>query len=632
MKEPVSVKRDATIEVLQALRSQLSRLSLELTVSESRATAELADVAAGYRASAINLLHYLVARQVDLRPLQVELGRHGLSSLGRIEGHVADAVEQVIARIDDSLAHQTGSVHDELRAGAEPITAADGDRLLHRHSQALLGPRPLGRHVYVMVTAPDAAEVNASWMGRLLDAGVNVLRINGAHEEVAEWRHVVEIARRVASERGMTLRVLVDLPGPKLRTVAPHPGLEVERWRPERDAFGRVTKPCHVVLRPASVGAEPHGGPALRVPPTVWHQLAIGDELELRDARGRKRRLSVVDHDQQQAIAVLERTAYVVPDTLVRLQRGKRKIGEFRVGPVEARPFRLSLVEGDRFRLRADGDAAESGVLPEICCSLREPLLALTAGERVLFDDGKLECVVETQELCGVVLRVTRAPGRAFRLGAEKGINLPDSTLGGPSLGPDDERALAFAVESADIVGASFVRNPDDVRALYARLRELGAEKLGVILKIETVAAFTQLPAILLAAMSRYQLGVMIARGDLAVEAGFERLAELQEEILWLCEAAHLPVIWATQVLDQMARTGQATRAEVTDAAMSERAECVMLNKGPYIVEAVTTLVDILGRMGDHQYKKRSLSRQLHLEVPNAIRAAPNGTTDPLRG
>ncbi|HEX7451120.1 MAG TPA: pyruvate kinase, partial [Polyangiaceae bacterium] len=246
----------------------------------------------------------------------------------------------------------------------------------------------------------------------------------------------------------------------------------------------------------------------------------------------------------------------------------------------------------------------------------------------VLFDDGKLECVVETQELCGVVLRVTRAPGRTFRLGAEKGINLPDSTLGGPSLGPDDERALAFAVESADIVGASFVRNPDDVRALYARLKELGAEKLGVILKIETVAAFRQLPAILLAAMSRYQLGVMIARGDLAVEAGFERLAELQEEILWLCEAAHLPVIWATQVLDQMARTGQATRAEVTDAAMSERAECVMLNKGPYIAEAVTTLIDILGRMGDHQYKKRSLSRQLHLEVPKAIRAAAHGAID----
>ncbi len=73
----------------------------------------------------------------------------------------------------------------------------------------------------------------------------------------------------------------------------------------------------------------------------------------------------------------------------------------------------------------------------------------------------------------------------------------------------------------------------------------------------------------------------MIARGDLAVEAGYERLAEMQEEILWLCEAAHLPVIWATEVLDQLARTGRPSRAEVDDAAVVQRAECVMLNKGP---------------------------------------------------
>jgi pyruvate kinase len=118
--------------------------------------------------------------------------------------------------------------------------------------------------------------------------------------------------------------------------------------------------------------------------------------------------------------------------------------------------------------------------------------------------------------------------------------------------------------------------------------------------------------------MTRYPIGVMIARGDLAVEAGFERLAELQEEILWLCEAAHVPVIWATQVLDRLAHTGIATRAEVTDAAMAVRAECVMLNKGPHIEKAATTLVDILRRMEHHQYKKRSLCRRLRLDLPNS--------------
>ena len=79
------------------------------------------------------------------------------------------------------------------------------------------------------------------------------------------------------------------------------------------------------------------------------------------------------------------------------------------------------------------------------------------------------------------------------------------------------------------------------------------------------------------------RVGVMIARGDLAVECGYERLAEVQEEMLWFCEAAHIPVIWATQVLESLAKKGMPSRAEITDAAMGERAECVMLNKGPHI-------------------------------------------------
>jgi pyruvate kinase len=105
--------------------------------------------------------------------------------------------------------------------------------------------------------------------------------------------------------------------------------------------------------------------------------------------------------------------------------------------------------------------------------------------------------------------------------------------------------------------------------------------------------------------------GLMIARGDLAVEAGYERLAEVQEEILWLAEAAHLPVVWATEVLDRMARTGRPSRSEITDAAMAERAECVMLNKGPHVRSAIVVLDDILHRMAGHQHKKRALLRRL---------------------
>jgi pyruvate kinase len=152
---------------------------------------------------------------------------------------------------------------------------------------------------------------------------------------------------------------------------------------------------------------------------------------------------------------------------------------------------------------------------------------------------------------------------------------------------------------------------PSDIADLRRRLADLGGDGVGIVLKIETRKAFSRLPGLLLAAMAAERVGVMIARGDLAVECGFERIAEVQEEILWLCEAAHLPVIWATQVLDQLAKSGQPSRAEITDAAMSERAECVILNKGPYIREAVSTLDDILRRMAGHQHKKNPLLRRL---------------------
>src|SRR5262249_58948937 len=146
---------------------------------------------------------------------------------------------------------------------------------------------------------------------------------------------------------------------------------------------------------------------------------------------------------------------------------------------------------------------------------------------------------------------------------------------------------------------------------LQRHLARLGKPRLGIVLKIETRRAFENLPTLLWAAMRSEAVGVMIARGDLAVECGYERLAEVQEEILWLCEAAHLPVIWATQVLESLAKKGIPSRAEVTDAAMGERAECVMLNKGPHILDAVAALDSILRRMEEHQSKKTAQLRAL---------------------
>jgi pyruvate kinase len=158
-------------------------------------------------------------------------------------------------------------------------------------------------------------------------------------------------------------------------------------------------------------------------------------------------------------------------------------------------------------------------------------------------------------------------------------------------------------------------------------LESRGGAHLGIVLKVETRAAFDQLPNLLLTALRSPPVGVMVARGDLAVELGFERLAEVQEQILWLCEAAHVPVIWATQVLESLAKKGLPSRAEVTDAAMSGRAECVMLNKGPHVLTAVRFLDNVMTRMQTHQAKKRAVLRRLSVSE-RIVDTPPVRTTD----
>ncbi len=265
--------------------------------------------------------------------------------------------------------------------------------------------------------------------------------------------------------------------------------------------------------------------------------------------------------------------------------------------------------QGDRLRLVTEPSGRSD--LPEIGCTCPEIIADLRAGHRLFIDDGKFEALVLNADDDMVELEITRTSPKGKKIKTEKGINVPDSHLRLPSLTDFDLEVLPFIVENADIVGLSFVRHPNDVLQLQEELARLGGEQVGVLLKIETLSAFRLFPRLLLAAMRSPKLGVMIARGDMAIECGYERLAEVQEEILWFCEAAFLPVVWATEVLKGFVKAGMPGRGEITDAAMGGRAECVMLNKGPFIVEAVRTLDNILLRMKAHQNKKRSMLRRL---------------------
>lgn len=240
-------------------------------------------------------------------------------------------------------------------------------------------------------------------------------------------------------------------------------------------------------------------------------------------------------------------------------------------------------------------------------------MLTSQSGDHVYYDDGKLGCVVEEVDAAGLVVRIEHGPEKGAKLKPEKGLNFPDADLGIAALTDKDRRDLRFIARHADGVQYSFVQSADDVRQLQAALSELREDwqKLALVLKIETIRAIDNLPEIIAHAASQQPTAIMIARGDLAVEIGFARMAEMQEEMLWLAEAAHIPVIWATQVLENLVKKGRPSRGEMTDAAMAARAECVMLNKGPHLLEAIEVLETLLGRMGEHQHKKTAQLRAL---------------------
>jgi len=258
--------------------------------------------------------------------------------------------------------------------------------------------------------------------------------------------------------------------------------------------------------------------------------------------------------------------------------------------------------------------SAPSDFAVRMRCTIPEVVGHLRKGDPVWINDGRIGAVIEDVLPAGAVLRITAARAKGEKLRPDKGLNFPDTKLPVASLTDRDCEDLDFVAEHADIIGYSFVREPSDVQRLRSELaaRRPDPERVAIMLKIETAQAVRNLPDLIVEAGGHQPVAVMIARGDLAVEIGYRRLAEMQEELLWLCEAASVPVVWATQVLDGFVKNGVPSRAEFTDAAMAERAECVMLNKGPYVADAVALLDDVLGRMEGHQVKKTSRLRALH--------------------
>ncbi|AKD02247.1 pyruvate kinase [Pontibacter korlensis] len=611
-------------ELYQELISQLDQLHQDAITLEEKFAPAIQAVHPKFRKSAKNLLHYLALRQHDIRDLQEQLAHLGLSSLGRSEGHVLASLQAVRRQ----LCHMAECPISPKQLA---VSFFENRELLASHTEELLGSKPEHRTTRIMVTLPSEAADQYELLPRLLKAGMNCARINCAHDDEKAWLKMIDNIHRAEKETGIPCKILMDLMGPKLRTGPLKEGPKLVVIHPSQDSLGQTTEAAKVWLAPSDV-PPPKDADAWLPLQEVWlAQLQEGDMLYFTDTRRRKRSLTVVRKEQGGLLAHLLKTSYITTGTELRLKGKHTTEKTTKVGELKALELPITLKKNSFLVLTREPIPGEPAIYDDhghviehahISCTLPEAFTQTKVGQPILFNDGKIEGVLEEVTPDRLLVKITYASDTGSRLRADQGINLPESKIHITGLTEKDRQDLKFIAKHADIVNLSFVNHADTVEALHQELKELHATDLGIMLKIETQEGFRNLPHLLLTVMKSYPASIMIARGDLAVECGWQRLAEVQEEILWLCEAAHIPVVWATQVLETLAKKGRPSRAEITDAAMAQRADCVMLNKGPHVVQAIEMLHDILVRMQAHQHKKTSMLRSLHIsDLANLIQA-----------
>ncbi|MDQ2950201.1 MAG: pyruvate kinase [Acidobacteriota bacterium] len=546
--------------------------------------------------------------------------------MGRIEANTLAGLDAVQIALG-ALAGKNATPGPAAAHGVDFVT---GPALLTERANELLGPA-VGRKVRIMVTMPREAGEQYTLTRDLVAAGMDVMRINCAHDDERVWMGMINNLRRAEREVGQSCKVLMDLGGPKLRTGLLGGGLRIIRWKTGKDRRGEVIAPKRIrIIGSAACNGEASAGPPemgvyLSVDDSLLAAAEPDDHLDLHLPQGRIRKLRIVQKEDGFCWAECLHSGYGETGMQVTLRHKHKVKATGTIGELPGVEEPLTLMCGDKLvitgpdqagsqagRAHVVNDRSSVGEPARIPCTLPQVFPYVKKGDRIAFDDGKIDGIVREATAEHLMVEITRAGSGGSKLGADKTSNLPDSDLRLPALTEQDLANLDFVAAHADMVGLSFGRRAEDVLMLHRELEARGSHDTGIILKIENRQAFENLPRLLLAGLRFPHLGIMVARGDPAVELGFERLAEVQEEILWLCEAAHVLVVWATQVLETLAKTGQPSRAEVSDASMGVRAECVMLNKGPHIIEAVHFLDNILRRMQlHHQKKKRSLLRGL---------------------
>ncbi|WP_295064439.1 pyruvate kinase [Sulfuricurvum sp.] len=571
--------------------------------------------------SLLNLNHYMLLRQEDRTDLQEKLFMLSLSSLGRSYAHVAASIDTLYDQLSSSLGNE--EISEALMAEFRHLSIADAISIASKNSKALFGGKAsskLSKQITaVMVTLPShAAENDGLLIRQLADSGVNVFRINTAHDDSAVWRSMAEVIAAINTQRDREekIKIFIDLAGPKIRT-----GTIREVEMPIEIGSNKQVKEVMIYSTDAATKGETTDSvtqgkiPAqIAVDKKFFKKIGTAHPVEIIDANHKKALITLSEVNESYARGVINKKVFVNKKTKLKYGEHEGKVQNLQMQKDPIRLFvndRLIITENEIEGSSPLLDGENNIIRPAlISCSLKGMLSSLKVGEKIFIDDGKIGGVVIENNVTSVTCKVVVSKPSGTLLKEEKGINFPDTYIQTSALTALDRTNALEVLEIADSLSLSFCQSAQDVHDLQRLLEENKRTDIGIIAKIETQQGVVNMPEILKQLLQSEKSGVMIARGDLAIEVGFENMAYMQEALLDICDAAHMPVIWATQVLESKMKNNLPSRAEVTDAAMAGRAECVMLNKGAFAIDTIDVLTRILNDMHLVSKKNRQLLKK----------------------
>lgn len=553
-----------------------------------------------------NLLYYAVLRSLDINHLQTVLAERGLGSLGNIEGSVLHSIAQVLSHLEVEL--EQSNLSTPTLAGARQI--------VEERSTALFGRPRTERNTRVMVTLDPSYNQQPDIIEQLLTNGMDIARINCAHHDQELWQEMINTVRQAEEKLelegrglGRKCRIVMDLAGPKIRTGNLEKVIQPLRLvSSSGDNYVEGYLDCNAEYSECKPVADACDFVIAVNCKSDFSKLVEGNKLTYTDVNGKKRIMRVLEKCDSERIKVSCKSKVFIEEGTVFSSKRCKKI---KVRSIPEQTIKLSCTAGDKLLLYRNkdkqGHLAEQQSVAGIACTRPDVLCHVKVGERVFIDDGKIICKVQAIHDKYLELEVISPVGVNVRIRENKGLNFPDSDILIPALTEEDIANLDFICEHATAINYSFVQTPEDIQDLHRELLNRNSEDIGIIAKVETKLAISNMTKILVTGLELAAFGVMVARGDLAVEVGFEMLPFVQEDILDLCDAAHIPAVLATQYLETLAKKGMPVRGEIIDAAMAQRGECIMLNKGAHVALAVKTLSNLIISQELRHSKKRQV-------------------------